>query len=75
MISHPKVNTILEELWNGKEKFKCNGDFKDFSVLISRLFDNVDDTNISFTYDCDGRKVISNDIGFWDIVYKSFTKP
>ena len=75
MICHPKVKTILEELWSGKENLKSNGKYSDFSVLNSRLFDNSDENNLLFTTDQFGRRILSTKVKFWSIVFGSFTKP
>ncbi|CDW72703.1 UNKNOWN [Stylonychia lemnae] len=75
MISSPKVNSIMDELWIGKENVKCNGKLQDFSCLYSRLLDPFDYSNISFIYDNYGRRTISNKLRFKDILFGSFVKP
>ena len=47
MVNHSKVRTILDEMWNGKETFKCNGNISDFSFIYSRLWDNFLPTSMT----------------------------
>lgn len=60
-------------MWNGKETFKCNGKFTDFSIMMSRAYDDIG-AKFVIAYDVWGRKIVAKYSRFWDIVYGSFKK-
>jgi hypothetical protein len=71
MFNHSKIQTILEEVWNGIESFKCNGKYSDFSFLISRFFE---DPIVPSIFQNNSKTKIKHNFTFRDIVYGTMRK-